>query len=102
MLPGVSISGRAGTAAAAGSFAWIWKSDDGNVELVYLPTWNSSVDSAGYLFLRFNEPPKTQATIGVRSLGDGSKRWFAVDIKQDVPARLRKLAAVLKQQEEAP
>jgi len=71
----------------------IWKSEDGNVELVYLPTWSSPEDSAGFFFLRMSDSPKT---IGVRSLGEGSKRWFALDVKQDVPGRLNKLTAALK------
>ncbi len=76
----------------------IWKSDDGNVELVYLPTWKSSVDSAGFFFLRVSEPIKDHATIGVRSMGSGSRRWFAVDARQDVTARLKKLATAIEEE----
>jgi len=35
--------------------------------------------------------------IGVRSLGAGSMRWFAVDSKQEVPAKLKLLGDALEE-----
>ena len=76
-----------------------WRSKDGQVELLYLPTWTSNEDSAGFFFLQLpnNLVAEGKATtISVRSLGAGSLRWFAVDSKQNVPAKLKKLRNALK------
>lgn len=77
-----------------------WKSQDGKVELVYLPTWTSNVDSGGFFFLSLAVPPgsggKDSISIGVRSLGEGSLRWFAIDSDQgEVVETLEKLRAAL-------
>lgn len=59
---------------------WRARSSDDRVELVYLPTWQSNEDSAGFFFLRIIEPQQASPeTIHVRSIGEGSMRWFAVD-----------------------
>lgn len=75
-----------------------WASEDGAVELVYLPTWTSDVDSGGFFFLalsRYPLNPDGSIPIAVRSTGEGSMRWFAIDRKQDITAKLKKLSAVL-------
>ncbi|MDA1236795.1 MAG: neutral/alkaline non-lysosomal ceramidase N-terminal domain-containing protein [Acidobacteria bacterium] len=79
-----------------------WASADDTVELVYLPTWTSSTDSGGFFFIalgadsRSSEGESTQ--FAIRSLGEGSKRWFAIDSKQEVPTNLKKLSAALGKQ----
>jgi len=69
-----------------------WKSADGKVEMLYLPTWTSGLDSAGYFFLITPKPAKT---VSITSLGTGSLRWFAVDIEQALSDRLRQLTRAL-------
>ena len=69
-----------------------WKSADGKVEMLYLPTWTSGLDSAGYFFLITPKPTKT---VTVTSLGTGSIRWFAIDLEQSLPTRLRQLTRAL-------
>lgn len=75
-----------------------WASKDGKAELVYWPTWTSNVDSAGFFVLLWNEPKLDDASrvqFSVRSLGSGSKRWFAVDVEQKTETRLKQLRAAL-------
>lgn len=75
-----------------------WVSEDGAVELIYLPTWTSSVDSGGFFFVALTQIPVNDdgaVEFAVRSLGQGSKRWFALDTKQPNPALLQKLAQSL-------
>ena len=73
------------------------RSDDGRAELVYLPTWKSNTDSAGFFFLRVVDSRQEQdGIIRVRSLGNGSKRWFAIDSNQEIEDQLKQLAAALK------
>lgn len=75
-----------------------WRSKDGSVELVYLPTWTSDVDSAGFFFLDLSRLPVKKddpLLIGVRSLGEGSLRWFAIDAEQQVPDKLKLLDAAI-------
>jgi neutral ceramidase len=75
-----------------------WLSTDKSVELVYLPTWASNEDSAGFFFLRLpNDADKEGGAkmIAIRSLGENSKRWFAVDTKQDVQVNLKLLSKAL-------
>jgi hypothetical protein len=76
-----------------------WKSRDGTACLSYFPTWTSSVDSGGLFYLavakgrlRAGKP----CVLGVRSRGDGSKRWFAVDRITDPKAVERILAGAVK------
>jgi hypothetical protein len=70
-----------------------WSSEDKGVELLYLPTWISDVDSGGFFFVVLAKPELRgdRVSISVTSLGEGSSRWFAVDTKQGMPARLKKL-----------
>lgn len=77
-----------------------WVSSDENVELLYLPTWKSDVDSAGFFLLRIAGQPKVESnnTVAVVSLGEGSQRWFAIDTQQPTPALLKKLKMALQPQ----
>jgi len=80
-----------------------WASSDGSVELVYLPTWTSNVDSGGFFFLALSKYPVTARdtiAIAVHSLGEGSKRWFAIDSKQEIAVRLQRLSAALENRKE--
>ena len=75
-----------------------WVSKDGAVELIYLPTWTSNVDTGGFFFVALTEIPVNDdgaVEFAVRSLGQGSKRWFALDTKQPAPALLQKLTQAL-------
>ena len=77
-----------------------WASADGAAELLYLPTWTSGVDSGGFFFLtlsRYPLNPDRSIPIAVRSLGEGSMRWFAIDQKQEIADKLKHLNAALKQ-----
>ena len=69
-----------------------WKSADGKVEMLYLPTWTSGLDSAGYFFLITPKPAKN---VTITSMGTGSMRWFAIDIEQSLSDRLRHLTSAL-------
>lgn len=78
-----------------------WTSEDGTVELLYLPTWESDADTGGFFFVACSKPSLNDAgrvSFAVRSLGEGSQRWFAVDNKQDMPARLKKLRTAIGSQ----
>ena len=75
-----------------------WISKDGTVEMIYLPTWESGVDSGGFFFVSLiSIPDDHQGFIefSVRSLGNGSRRWFALDIKEPSLNQIRKLAQAL-------
>jgi len=69
-----------------------WKSDDGKVEMLYLPTWTSGLDSSGYYFLITPKPAKN---VTITSMGTGSMRWFAIDKEQSLSKRLRQLTRAL-------
>jgi hypothetical protein len=76
-----------------------WQSGNGFVRLLYVPTWTSEVDSGGFFYAvvdRSRLRPGTPCTLGVRSLGDGSKRWFALDPVTDVKASEAVLLEALK------
>ncbi|MEE3373136.1 MAG: neutral/alkaline non-lysosomal ceramidase N-terminal domain-containing protein [Planctomycetota bacterium] len=66
-----------------------WASSNGQMCLRYFPTWNSDLDSAGLFYLEVaptllkNDQP---VDLQVTSLGEGSKRWFALDTIGDVRA----------------
>lgn len=71
-----------------------WSSADGKLEMIYLPTWTSGLDSRGFFIVCCNEwesEKHQNVSVEVRSLGEASKRWFAIDTSQDMPARLEKL-----------
>ena len=75
-----------------------WMSDDETLALIYLPMWTSSVDSGGFFFVVWrpaDDPREERVRFSVRSLGTGSLRWFAIDAKQNTPARLQKLRKAL-------
>jgi hypothetical protein len=75
-----------------------WVSGDETVELIYLPTWTSAVDSGGFFFVSLTQIPVNDdgaVKFAVRSLGQGSKRWFALDTPQPNPALLQKLGQAL-------
>ncbi|MDA1237132.1 MAG: neutral/alkaline non-lysosomal ceramidase N-terminal domain-containing protein [Acidobacteria bacterium] len=78
-----------------------WASADDKVELVYLPTWTSPTDSGGFFFIALREgsrsPESGPIQFAVQSLGEGSKRWFAIDSNQDVASHLKKLSAALEE-----
>ena len=77
-----------------------WASKDGSLELIYLPTWKSDVDSGGFFFLALAKPMPAlegdRISISVQSLGEGSHRWFAVDLKQETERTLGILSAALE------
>ena len=75
-----------------------WVSKDGTVEMIYLPTWESGVDSGGFFFISLiTIPDNNQGVVefSVRSLGNGSRRWFALDSKEPSLNQIRKLAQAL-------
>ena len=76
-----------------------WVSSDRGVELVYLPTWSSDVDSGGFFFVIIRNSilrKQSRLLLTVRSLGEGSKRWFALDSKQKIISRLESLEKALQ------
>ena len=82
-----------------------WVSKDGEIELWYLPTWTSNEDSGGFFFIVIGESfvaPKEKINFSVRSLGEGSKRWFAIDSKQEIGEKLVKFNAALKSSSQMP
>ena len=82
-----------------------WVSKDGEVELWYLPTWTSNEDSGGFFFIVLGESfvaQKEKINFSVRSLGEGSKRWFAIDSKQEIGEKLVKFNAALKSSSRMP
>ena len=76
-----------------------WISKDGAVELIYLPTWTSDVDSGGFFFValtrRIPVDGNGEVSFAVRSLGQGSKRWFALDTQQPGSDKLINLGQAL-------
>jgi len=75
-----------------------WVSNDESVELIYLPTWTSAVDSGGFFFVSLKQVPDNDngaVEFAVRSLGQGSKRWFALDAEQPNKALLQKFCQAL-------
>ena len=71
-----------------------WESEDKLVKLFYLPTWTSELDSGGFFFISFIEPSiiKDKAlSVRVSSNASGSKRWFAIDLKQNFEQRIKHL-----------
>ncbi|MBG89911.1 MAG: hypothetical protein CMO80_23855 [Verrucomicrobiales bacterium] len=75
-----------------------WSSADNSAELAYLPNWRNSQDSGGFFFVKLNDPrfdKQGRLTFTVRSLGQTSRRWFAIDMNQNVKPPLKKLKAAL-------
>ena len=80
-----------------------WQSGNAAVELYYLPTWTSDLDSGGFFVLSCSHlslPAENTIRFSVRSLGEGSQRWFAVDAAQEMPERLESLRAAMSQRAE--
>lgn len=76
-----------------------WVSSDRGVELAFLPTWSSDVDSGGFFFVIIRNSilrKQSRLLLTVRSLGEGSKRWFALDSKQKIISRLESLEKALQ------
>ena len=76
-----------------------WEAPDGSMALFYLPTWSSEVDSGGFFFLVLGGEVARRGgkvSFGVRSLGTGSKRWFAIDTEQRIGQLLPRVSAALK------
>lgn len=66
-----------------------WKGDDKRVSLFYYPTWSGPAgpDSSGLFFLTLPQERVVQGQpcrLAVRSLGEGSSRWFGVHPLTDV------------------
>lgn len=69
-----------------------WRS--GEVELHYLVTWSSDQDSAGFFLLDLPASkirPGQPLRLEVRSRGEGSRRWFAVDPVEGPVERFKEL-----------
>jgi hypothetical protein len=64
-----------------------------------LPTWTSNVDSGGFFFVvltgRIPVDRNGVVPFAVRSLGQDSKRWFALDTHQPDSSKLLNLAQAL-------
>ena len=76
-----------------------WSSNDGSVDLFYLPTWSSDLDTGGFFLLVLGDQTAADGgllTFSVRSPGEGSKRWFAIDSKQEVDRLVPGLIKALK------
>ncbi len=67
-----------------------WQSDNGDTSLLFRPTWKSGEDAAGFFYLSLSGDlvtPGESVRIGIRSLGSGSQRWFALHPVKDVVVR---------------
>jgi neutral ceramidase len=76
-----------------------WATDDEQVEMFYLPTWQSDEDTGGFFVIALrgaSDVAMAGVSFAVRSAGGGSKRWFAIDTDQGMPARLQALRAALQ------
>ncbi|MDG1855158.1 MAG: neutral/alkaline non-lysosomal ceramidase N-terminal domain-containing protein [Verrucomicrobiales bacterium] len=77
----------------------VWSSLDKSIELIYLPTWSSSLDSGGFFFVHILNPDDHEISnvkISVSSFGEGSMRWFALDSEQKIMNRLKHLKEAFK------
>ena len=77
-----------------------WHTDDKSVTLGYLPTWVSNVDSGGYFYVTLPSDQLHEdgsCNLGVRSLGEGSRRWFAVDLLTETPELQQFIQSSLEQ-----
>ena len=75
-----------------------WISKDNSVELLYLPTWMSKLDSGGFFFISLSGEStagKGPRSFSVCSLGEGSKRWFAMDARQEMGQLMLRLRSAL-------
>ena len=58
-----------------------WSNVDKTLKLVFEPTWRNDVDAAGYFFLTVDRSLLKSGkplAVSVVSVGEGSKRWFAI------------------------
>ena len=92
------VNGKSSVAFDVTTSPRIWSSSDQRIKLLYLPTWSSDLDSGGFFFLHAlkpNDQEKTNLKISVISKGEGSKRWFAIDLEQKIRERLKNLKNTL-------
>jgi neutral ceramidase len=72
-----------------------WSNDDGSLELLYVATWTSPVDTSGFFVLNIKGVGEDEGSqplkLAVGSLGEGSNRWFAVDRNKDAAKDLAKI-----------
>ncbi len=64
-----------------------WKSPDGNITLYFMPKRLLPLDAVGLFYVTVNRhlvTPDRPCTFSVRSLGSGSRRWFALHPYCDV------------------
>jgi len=64
-----------------------WQGVDGALDLYYLPAWKSEVDTGGVFLIVLGEQflaKGGQIEFRVESVGEGSKRWFAIDAEQEM------------------
>tara|TARA_B100000459_G_scaffold125899_1_gene78797 strand:- start:36 stop:332 length:297 start_codon:yes stop_codon:yes gene_type:complete len=64
-----------------------WQGADGALDLYYLPAWKSEVDTGGVFLIVLGEQflaKGGQIEFRVESVGEGSKRWFAIDAEQEM------------------
>ena len=76
-----------------------WSSKDDSVDMFYLPAWSSELDTGGFFLLVLGDQIAANGgrlTFSVRSEGEGSKRWFAIDSKQEVERLVPRLMEALK------
>ena len=76
-----------------------WSSNDDSVDLFYFPTWSSDLDTGGFFLLVLGDQIAADGgllTFSVRSLGEGSKRWFAIDSRQEVDRLVPRFMEALK------
>ena len=67
-----------------------WQSNEDGTSLLFYPTWTSDEDAAGFFYLTLPVESTTRGKpirIGIRSLGKGSRRWFALHPVNDVVSR---------------
>ena len=94
----MDVNGKGSVAFDVTTSPSILSSSDPRIKLIYLPTWSSELDSGGFFFLHVlkpNDQEKTNLKISVISKGQGSKRWFAIDLEQKIRERLKKLKNTL-------
>lgn len=76
-----------------------WKSAEGDVELHFFPTWISDLDAAGLFYLVMPSRGMSDGMpleIAVESMGEGSRRWFSLDLIQKVKPIESKLVEAVR------
>ena len=67
-----------------------WQSNEDGTSLLFYPTWTSDEDAAGFFYLTLPVESTNRGKsmrIGIRSLGKGSRRWFALHPVNDVVSK---------------